>query len=109
MKWVIPARRIAAVVVVVTMVISGTGLAAGASARTDTRATTGPEVLATADTPYPFSDDVEDPAANNWLADSPWVRTTADSHGGDASWTDSPGDYYGNDSEVSLALASSWT
>ncbi|MBM2825734.1 MAG: Bacillopeptidase, partial [Dehalococcoidales bacterium] len=54
---------------------------------------------------YPFSDNVEDITANNWLADSPWSRTSIDSHSGNISWTDSPGDYYANNRDISLALA----
>lgn len=53
---------------------------------------------------YPFSDDLE--VAGNWLADLPSKMTTADYHSATTSWTDSEGDFYGNNINVSLTLAS---
>ncbi|MDP6716091.1 MAG: hypothetical protein QF368_15920 [SAR202 cluster bacterium] len=55
---------------------------------------------------YPFTDDVENLSAGFWTADSPWDRTTDDSHSANTSWTDSPSDFYGNSVDSSLTLAS---
>ena len=91
------AQRTVAVVLVVTLVISGTGLVASASARTNTAAPVGPEVLGTADIPYPFTDDME-AGPGNWVAEPSdvWTLITPDSaHSGSKAWTVSrrrPGD-----------------
>ncbi|MBM2825650.1 MAG: von Willebrand factor type, partial [Dehalococcoidales bacterium] len=54
---------------------------------------------------YPFSDNVEVPTANNWVADPPWAKMTTDAHSANTSWTDSPGGYYANNANVALTLA----
>src|ERR1041385_8721931 len=54
---------------------------------------------------YPFSDDMENTASGNWLADSPWASFTGDFHSGARCWTDSPGGYYATNADVSLAPA----
>lgn len=54
---------------------------------------------------YPFQDDME--GAVNWTGDAPWALTTEDVHSPTHSWTDSPGDYYANNVDVSLTLSSS--
>ncbi len=53
--------------------------------------------------PYciPFRDDVE--SGNiGWTADSPWAITDEDAYSGNYSWTDSPGEDYDNNRNVSL-------
>lgn len=57
----------------------------------------------TATPPTAFGDKMED-GMNGWVADAPWARTYADSYSPSYSWTDSPGENYGND--VNAALTS---
>ena len=52
-----------------------------------------------------FYDNMEGP--NNWLADPPWALIDTDAHSPTHSWTDSPGDYYENNVDVSLTVATS--
>lgn len=56
-------------------------------------------------TDFPFTDDVENPSANNWSAVVPWARTTAQYHSGTTSWTDSPSGSYANSADNALTLA----
>ncbi|MEK7353492.1 MAG: fibronectin type III domain-containing protein, partial [Chloroflexota bacterium] len=104
MKWQREARKFVAITLAVMVVGLGFGQSA-ASARETTGKESGARVLNAPAAAYPFSDNVEDITANIWLADSPWSRTTTDSHSGNTSWTDSPGAYYGNNINVSLTLA----
>ena len=52
---------------------------------------------------YPFADDVEG-SIIPWFFDSPWGVTTAHSHSGMHSWTDSPSGAYGASADTSLRL-----
>ena len=52
---------------------------------------------------YPFFDNMEN-GTGNWTFDSPWNLTTEYVHSGNYSWTDSPGEFYQDSIEKSIAL-----
>jgi hypothetical protein len=54
---------------------------------------------------YPFSDNME--GAVNWAVDPPWALIDNDAHSPIHCRTDSPGDYYDNNIDISLTLATS--
>jgi hypothetical protein len=52
---------------------------------------------------YPFFDDMEN-GTGNWSYDSPWNLTDVYAHSENYSWDDSPGDFYQDSIEKSIAL-----
>ena len=55
---------------------------------------------------YPFYDDMEDPQSGNWIADPPWDYTEESYHSETHSITDSPGETYSNNVNISLTISS---
>ncbi len=99
-------RKSLAILLVAMLLSSAPGLTAITGKVNAQESSTGGTLPSIATVSYPFSDDVDNIAINNWLADSPWSRTGIDSHSGNTSWTDSPGDYYANNRDISLTLVS---
>jgi len=62
------------------------------------------ENLTEASLSYPFFDDMEG-GTGNWTFDAPWNLTEEYAHSGNYSWTDSPNEFYQNNTEISLNMS----
>jgi hypothetical protein len=89
--WAGPRFTKALVVIVLlasTMLIGSNAESAASKPLLQDGPTVRAAVSASSHISYPFTDDVENLSAGFWTADSPWDRTTDDSHSANTSWTE---------------------